>query len=330
MVTDTQMERIINMKKVAVTGAGGFIGTHLVKRLKDEGFWVRGIDTKYPLYRMSECDEFIVHDITKPRLDLFRDCETVYHLAANMGGVGYTVANRSDMMRDNAIMTVNIVDACEYASVDKLFYSSSACVYNTDYQQDPENVVKLTEDMVSPAKPDEGYGWEKLYSELLLQSYDTDQRLKVRIARFHNIYGPEGSYNDGTEKAPAAICRKVSESNGTPIEVWGDGSAVRTYLFVEDCVDGIRKLTDSNYNQPLNIGSEEEINVNDFYNLVGEIAGKEIELEHNLDAPTGPMGRSCDLTLTKQVLGWEPTYSLREGMTKTFTWIDGQIHRRNA
>lgn len=318
------------MKKVAVTGAGGFIGTHLVKRLKDEGFWVRGIDTKYPLYRMSECDEFIQHDLCQPRLDLFRDCETVYHLAANMGGVGFTVANRSDMMRDNAIMTVNIVDACEHSNVEKLFYSSSACVYNTDYQQDPNNVVKLTEDMDTPAKPDEGYGWEKLYSELLLESYDKDGRIKVRIARFHNIYGPEGSYDDGREKAPAAICRKISKSDQeTPIEVWGDGSAVRTYLFVEDCVDGIRKLTDSDYNKPLNIGSEEEINVNDFYHMVASIAGKEVELEHDLTAPTGPLGRSCDLTLTREVLGWEPQHSLREGMAKTFKWIDGKIHRKN-
>lgn len=318
------------MKKVVVTGAGGFIGSHLVRKLKEKGFWVRGVDLKYPLYRMSDCDEFIIHDLTKPRLDLFRDCEIVYHLAANMGGVGFTVANRSDMMRDNAIMTVNVVDACEYAGVDKLFYSSSACVYNTDYQNDPNNVVRLTEDMDVPAKPDEGYGWEKLYSELLLESYDRDGRINVRIARFHNIYGPEGSYNDGREKAPAAICRKVSEHSGDPIEVWGDGSAVRTYLYVDDCVDGILTLTDSNYNKPLNIGSEEEINVNDFYNLVADIAGKDITLEHNLDAPTGPLGRSCDLTLTKNVIGWEPTYSLQDGMTKTYEWIDSQIHRKNS
>lgn len=318
------------MKRVAITGAGGFIGGHLAQSLKADGYEVIGIDIKYPDFRDYVCDEFIIHDLCVPREDLLEGCETVYHLAANMGGVGFTTAHRSEQMRDNVLMTVNIIDSAVKCGVEKIFYASSACVYNTDYQQDPNNVVRLTEDMVMPAKPDEGYGWEKLYSELLLESYDRDGLIKSRVGRFHNIYGPYGSYNDGREKAPAAICRKISEYDGSkPIEVWGDGSAVRTYCYVEDLVNGIRTLTDSDCNTPLNIGSEEEINVKDFYLLVADIANKKVDLEYNLSAPTGPLGRSCDLTLTKNKIGWEPSHSLKEGMTKTFKWIDDQMNRRN-
>lgn len=318
------------MKKAAVTGAGGFIGGHLIESLKKDGYEVLGIDIKYPEFRTVICDEFVIHDLCVPKDDLFEGCDVVYHLAANMGGVGFTTAHRSEQMRDNVLMTVNVIDACVKSGVDRIFYASSACVYNTDYQQDPNNVVKLTEDMVMPAKPDEGYGWEKLYSELLLESYDRDGLIKSRIGRFHNIYGEFGSYNDGREKAPAAICRKISEYDGTkPIEVWGDGSAVRTYCYVRDLVEGIRTLTDSNNNKPLNLGSEEEINVLDFYKLVADIAGKEVEFVHNLDAPTGPLGRSCDLTLTRDTINWEPSNSLREGITKTYNWIDSQMKGKN-
>lgn len=316
-------------RKVAVTGAGGFIASNLVKKLKRDGYFVRGIDLKHPEFSQTQCDEFILHDIRDKNLELFKECETVYHLAANVGGLGYLTTCESAIMSDNSKMLLNVLDSCEHNNVEKLFYSSSACVYNTDYQKDPNNVIRLSEDMVLPSNPDKMYGWERLYSELLLQQYDMDNRLKCRIARFHNVYGPEAAYTGGKENAPAAICRKISEYDDHPIEVWGNGSAVRTYLFIDDCVNGIITLTNSTYNKPLNLGSEEEINILNFYKLVAKIAEKKINLEFNIDAPTGPLGRSCDLTKTKKILNWEPEYSLLEGMKKTYPWIDAKIHRKN-
>ena len=317
--------------RAAVTGAGGFIGGHLSEYLRKQGYAVRGIDKKLPEYRSLELwEDFIVHDLTVPRTDLYTDCDVVFHLACNMGGVGFTAFHAADQMRDNMLITINVMDGAIENSVERFFFASSACVYNTDLQQDPNNVVRLREDMWHPANPDEGYGWEKLYSEMMLQEQELQGRILARIGRFHNIYGEQGSYNDGREKAPAAICRKISAYDGTePIEVWGTGEAIRTYIHVEDLVDGIYNLTMSDINTPINLGSEEEISVIDFYRLVAEIAGKDVEFTYNLDAPTGPMGRSCDLTFTRETLGWEPKQSLREGITRTYNWIDSQLHRRN-
>jgi GDP-D-mannose 3',5'-epimerase len=317
--------------KAVVTGAGGFIGIHITEYLVKKGWSVIGVDKKFPEYRNIDIfDEFVIHDLTVPRTDFYKDCDVVFHMACNMGGVGFTSSHAAEQMRDNMLITINVMDGAIANKVERMFYASSACVYNTDYQQDPDNVVRLTEDMSMPAKPDEGYGWEKLYSEMMLQAHEREGHILARIGRFHNIYGEMNSYDDGKEKAPAAICRKISQYDGSePIEVWGTGEAIRTYLHVDDLVDGIYNLTMSDINTPVNLGSEEEISVIDFYKLVADVAGKDVEFTFNLNAPTGPLGRSCDLTYTRKTLGWEPTQSLREGITRTYNWIDGQIKGRN-
>ena len=315
------------MKKALVCGAGGFIGSHLVKRLKKEGYFVRGVDLKYPEFSKTEADEFIKGDLRN--LSIVDVCvdgiDEIYQLAADMGGADYifTGEHDSDVMHNSAMINLNIVDSMKRHGVKKVFYSSSACMYPEDHQLEVD-VPALREDMAYPGNPDSEYGWEKLFSERLFLAHARNEGFDVRIARFHNIFGPEGTYQGGREKAPAALCRKVIESNGV-IEVYGDGQQTRSFLYIDECVEGIRRLMESDCKEPLNIGSDEVISINDFAQMIIDISEKEVVID-NIDVPQlGVRGRNSDNTLIKEKLGWSPTQPLRIGIEKTYKWIKYQL-----
>ena len=312
------------MKRALVCGAGGFIGSHLVKRLKKEGYFVRGVDLKYPEFSNSEADVFIKDDLRKLSVvDMCVDgVDEVYQLAADMGGADFifTGENDSDIMHNSAMINLNIVDSMKRHGVKKVFYSSSACMYPEDHQLEVD-VPALREDMAYPGNPDSEYGWEKLFSERLYLAFSKNYDFEVRIARFHNIFGPEGTFDGGREKAPAALCRKVIESNGE-IEVYGDGKQTRSFLYIDECVEGIRRLMESDCKEPLNIGSDEVISINDFAQMIIDISEKEVVIK-NIDVPQlGVRGRNSDNTLIKEKLGWSPTQPLRIGIEKTYRWIE--------
>ncbi|MEK7669390.1 MAG: NAD-dependent epimerase/dehydratase family protein [Patescibacteria group bacterium] len=318
------------MQKTAlVCGAGGFIGSHLVKKLKKENFWVRGVDLKKPEYSESVADEFLVGDlrdqeVCKKILDKAYD--EVYQLAADMGGAGYifTGEHDADVMHNSATINLNIACYGQKANIKKIFYSSSACIYPARNQTDPEN-PNCSEESAYPADPDSEYGWEKLFSERLYLSFHRNYKMNVRIARFHNIFGPEGTWRGGKEKAPAAICRKVAEAKeGGEIEIWGDGEQTRSFLYVDECLEGIRRLMDSDFTGPVNIGSEESISINNLAKMAMDIAGKKLNIKHIL-GPLGVRGRNSDNRLIKEKLDWTPEKSLKEGMTKTYKWIGTQV-----
>lgn len=317
------------MNKALVLGAGGFIGSHLVKRLKKEGFWVRGVDLKYPEFAETHADDFVIGDLREQevcRKILDQQFDHVYQLAADMGGAGYifTGENDADVMHNSAIINLNIVDLCKKHNVGKVFYSSSACMYPEHNQMDPDN-PKCSEDSAYPANPDSEYGWEKLFSERLYLSYARNYGLNVRVARFHNIFGPEGTWDGGKEKAPAALCRKVAKSEeGGVIEVWGDGLQTRSFLYIDECVEAVRRLVDSDFEGPVNIGSEEMISINNLAKLIIDTSGKNITLK-NIEGPTGVRGRNSDNALYKAKIGWEPTALLKEGIAKTYAWIAEQV-----
>ncbi len=320
-------------KKALVCGAGGFIGSHLIKRLKKEGYWVRGVDLKQPRYSKTEADDFAIGDLrdldfVKRVID--RGFDEVYQLAADMGGAGFvfTGENDAEIMHNSALINLNVLDESYKRNVKKIFYSSSACVYPEYAQEDP-NVEGLKESSAYPAAPDSEYGWEKLFSERLYLAYKRNKGMDVKIARFHNVFGPEGSWNDGREKAPAAMCRKVAiASEGGEIEIWGDGEQTRSFLYVDECLEGIRKLMDSDFSGPVNIGSDEKISINRLVKMVSEIAGKEINIKH-IDGPLGVRGRNSENTLIKEKIGWKPDYPLRKGIEKTYGWIKKQIENQN-
>ena len=312
-----------------VLGAGGFIGSHLVKRLRKEGFSVRGVDLKYPDFAKTEADEFIIGDLRDQsvcRKILDRHFDEVYQLAADMGGAEYifTGENDANVMHNSALINLNISGLAYQFKVGRLFYSSSACIYPKYNQMDPDN-PKCAEDSAYPAFPDSEYGWEKLFSERLYLSFHRNFGLNVRIARFHNIFGPEGTFQGGKEKAPAAICRKVAlaPEDGT-IEIWGDGKQTRSFLYIDECLDGIRKLMDSESTGPVNIGSEEMISINDLALLVSSISGKTIHIK-NIKGPEGVRGRNSDNHMVRELLKWEPTQPLRTGLEKTYQWIVAQL-----
>ena len=319
------------MKSVLVCGAGGFIGGHLVERLKSEGCWVRGVDLKEHEYVWpSPADEFIVGDLRDPvvcREVADRSFDEVYQLAADMGGAGFvfTGENDSDIMHNSALVNLNMIKAVYKAGVKKIFYSSSACMYPEYNQLDPDN-PRCSEESAYPASPDSEYGWEKLFSERLYLAFNRNYGMQVRVARYHNIFGPEGSWSDGREKAPAAFCRKVASSpNGGEIEMWGDGKQTRSFLYINDCLEAMRRLMDSNFTGPVNIGSEEMVTINQLADIIAKISGKSIGKRYNESGPQGVRGRNSDNTRIKELLDWEPSIKLRDGMEKTYNWIYEQI-----
>lgn len=316
-----------------VCGAGGFIGGHLVAALKKAGFWVRGVDLKFPEFRETEADDFVIGDLRDQyfcRSVVDRRFDEVYQLAADMGGAGYifTGANDADVMHNSATINLNMANACYKRNAVKLFYSSSACIYPEYNQLDPSN-PKCSEDSAYPAAPDSEYGWEKLFSERLYLAYRRNHGLQTFIARYHNIFGPQGTWVGGKEKAPAAICRKVAMArSGDQIDVWGDGEQTRSFLYVDECVEATMRLTRSGFPGPVNIGSEEMVTINQLVDMVAAVAGKQIHKRH-IVGPQGVRGRNSDNRLIREQLMWEPTSRLLSGIEKTYQWIEAQV-RRNA
>jgi nucleoside-diphosphate-sugar epimerase len=324
----------MNTKKTAlVCGAGGFIGGHLVNRLKDEGYWVKGVDLKENEYGNDNADEFVIGDLRDYRLceSLFdRHIDEVYQLAADMGGAGYIFTGEHDaaVMHNSATINLNMAEVSRLNNVGKIFYSSSACMYPEYNQLDPNN-PKCSEESAYPAAPDSEYGWEKLFSERLYLAYNRNHNMEVRIARFHNIFGPQGTWQGGKEKAPAAVCRKVAEAdNGGEIEIWGDGKQTRSFLYVTECVDAVRRLMNSDFTGPVNVGSEEMVTINQLVEIVAQVAGKNIRIK-NIPGPTGVRGRNSDNKLIKEKLNWAPSQPLIDGIAETYKWIEQKVYESN-
>ena len=315
--------------RALVCGGGGFIGNHLVNFLKRRNYWVRAVDIKYPEYNHSEADEFIATDLRDPisvRKVLDRSIDVVYQLAADMGGAGYifTGEHDADVMHNSATINLNILDTAQRLGTKKVFYSSSACMYPEHNQLDPNN-PNCEESSAYPANPDSEYGWEKLFSERLYLAYNKNYKMSNYIARFHNIYGPYGSWDNGKEKAPAAICRKVAQAkDGEEIEIWGDGEQTRSFLYVDECLEGVDKLIHSSFFGPVNIGSEERVTINQLVDIVSDIAGKKLVKKH-IKGPTGVRGRCSDNRLIEKELNWKPREPLVTGLEKTYVWIEKQV-----
>jgi len=317
------------MKKALVCGAGGFIGSHMVKRLKNEGFWVRGIDLKYPRYEETPADDFIVGDLKDPyvcREAIDQKFDEIYQFAADMGGAGFIFVGThdADIMHNSATINLNVLDACHKRNSKHIFYSSSACMYPEFNQTDPDN-PNCEEESAYPAQPDSEYGWEKLFSERLYLAFGRNHGMDVRVARYHNIFGPLGSWKDGQEKAPAAFCRKVAMAgDGGEIEMWGDGEQTRSFLYVDECLEGTLRLTRSDWTGPVNIGSDEMVTINQLAEMIIGISGKKISIKH-IDGPLGVRGRNSDNRLIEERLNWRPSKTLIEGIRTTYAWINVQV-----
>ena len=320
-------------KIALVCGAGGFIGSHLVKKLKGEGFWVRGVDLKYPGFSKTEADDFVIGDLSNQEFCksvLDQEFDEVYQLAADMGGAGYifTGDHDADVMHNSATINLNMLHYGEKAKIKKIFYSSSACIYPEYNQMDMDHPT-CSEESAYPAAPDSEYGWEKLFSERLFLAYHKNYNMEVRIARFHNIFGQEGTWEGGKEKSPAAVCRKVASADeGGEIEIWGDGKQTRSFLYIDECLEGVRRLMDSTtFYGPVNIGSEEMVSINQLAEIVMEIAGKKVRLKH-IAGPLGVRGRNSDNKLIKEKLNWAPSLPLKAGLTKSYNWIAEQVSKK--
>ena len=340
-------------KKALVLGAGGFIGSHMVKRLKDEGYWVRGVDLKHPEFSRHQADEFVIGDLRDKSFvnrvvewkgwqgnffnsipyKMIESFDEIYQFAADMGGAGYifTGENDADIMHNSATLNLNLLDAIvkaqrENRSTPKVFYSSSACAYPSHIQEDVDN-PGLKEDDAYPANPDSDYGWEKLFSERLYLAYSRNHDIPVRVARYHNIYGPEGTWDGGKEKAPAAMCRKVaSVASGETVDCWGDGEQTRSFLYIDDCLEATRRLMDSSCEEVINIGSEEMVTINELIHTAAKVADKEIKINH-IDGPLGVRGRNSQNDMIREKLKWDYQYSLEEGMSLTYNWISDQVYQ---
>jgi nucleoside-diphosphate-sugar epimerase len=321
------------VKTALVCGAGGFIGGHLTARLKKDGYWVRGVDLKFNEYRETDADDFAIGDLREQafcRAVVDRGFDEVYQLAADMGGAGYifTGEHDADVMHNSATINLNMLDALYKRAAKRVFYSSSACMYPAHNQEDPDNPL-CSEASAYPAAPDSEYGWEKLFSERLYAAYRRNYGLPTYVARYHNIFGPFGTWTGGKEKAPAAICRKIAEAtSGSAIDVWGDGQQTRSFLYVDECVEGTTRLLRSSFAGPVNVGSEEMVTINQLVDLIADIAGKRISKNH-IAGPQGVRGRNSDNRLISEKLQWAPSQSLRAGLEKTYAWVEAQVHRNS-
>jgi len=323
-------------KNIIVCGAGGFIGSHLVRKLKAEGHSVLGVDLKYPEFSAVETKDFLLYDLRNYRRckDIFEKkhwmdhpYDEVYQLAADMGGAGFvfTGSNDADIMHNSGLINLNVAKSCVTHKIKKVFYSSSACIYPERNQLDPDN-PNCAEDSAYPADPDSDYGWEKIFSERLYAAFHRNYGLDIRVARFHNIFGPEGTWEGGREKAPAALCRKAAEArDGGSIDVWGDGEQTRSFLYIDECLEGVQRLMESDHREPINIGSEEMISINNLAKMAIDISGKDISIQ-NIPGPEGVRGRNSDNKLIGETLGWKPSCALYDGIKKTYTWIEQQVN----
>ena len=321
----------MSQTKVLVTGAGGFIGHHLVTFLKKKGYWVRGVDIKYPEFSEVDADEFEILDLRRwdNCLQATRGIDEVYGLAADMGGMGFISSHHAEILRNNSLINIHTLEAARINGVKRYFYTSSACVY-PEYKQMDANVVPLKEEDAYPAQPQDAYGWEKLIMERLCTHYREDYGLETRIVRFHNIYGPEGTWEGGREKAPAALCRKIAVAKLTgnhEIEMWGDGEQTRSFCYIDDTLEGIYRLMRSDYRFPLNLGSDRMVTINELAYIIADIAGIKITIKH-IEGPMGVRGRNSDNTRLREVLGWEPQISLEEGLARTYPWIEQQVAKK--
>ena len=325
---------MVDQKSALVCGAGGFIGSHMVKRLKDEGYWVRGTDLKYPEYAKTEADDFVIGDLREPELcNQITDqpFEEVYQFAADMGGAGFVFTGDNDaaIMHNSAMINLNLLEACKNAIVKKIFYSSSACIYPEHNQMDPDN-PNCAEDSAYPAAPDSEYGWEKLFSERIYMAYSRNCGMEVHIARYHNVFGKEGTWTGGREKSPAALCRKIAcAEDDEEIEIWGDGKQTRSFLYIDEGIEATFRLMQSNFMGPVNIGSEEMVTINRLAEIIMGIAGKKVRLKH-IPGPLGVRGRKSDNNLIREKLGWAPSQPLETGLKKTYQWIEEQVKRLPA
>jgi GDP-D-mannose 3',5'-epimerase len=317
--------------RVLVTGAGGFIGHHLTNYLVDRGYWVRGVDIKEPEYESTRANEFLLSDLSDAGncLKATKDIDQVYGLAANMGGIGFIEHNKAVIVRDNTFINLHTIEAARLNGVKRYLYTSSACIY-PGYKQNETDVTPMKESDAYPADAEDGYGWEKLYMERVCRHYTEDFGLDTRVVRFHNIFGPLGTYDGGREKSPAAICRKIALANdGDDIEVWGDGEQTRSYCYIDDCVEGIYRLMQSDHREPINLGQDRMISINELVDMVAKIAGKRIGKQYDLTKPQGVRGRNSDNTRLREVLNWEPTISLEDGLERAYHWIAGELSKSN-